>query len=462
MKKTRINSLINSIILKIFKHRNTLNKTKCETLKDYCDIDKYVYCNRTKRHIFKNAKKGDLIFFDMPLSKEELEKIPVGHRQRPYYIEKKLKNGFIGYYATSVKPNIPNSRFYSIDDKKYSTIEKISYIKLNDEVYLPKDHIINYMFSISNEESNEIDRRLYFNNPSRYTTLYGHKTKKLKVKIGDIIKYKKESWLVMSEHNSIYDLILVSKEASLNKFYFECNNNKYYIVPQKTISTQLNCYVGIVDILDKNKLTVVLNLIKENYVNNIMAISGEIFMYKKNLYYCYKSNIYNISAYRIYKERSLNKELSYICIFNDGKKIYLDISKQYTIPNTEKIDKKVFLDNENIKTINNYIKNNFIIASQQYYTDLDIGTLLLSSNDEEYIYLYSNNQCDFGINKSELYKMDICKTYNIKSLVKGNNIISGKASDNELKLIISKELFEGRDKNGILQNKYLELLGSNA
>lgn len=59
----------------------------------YSDVlkqDKPIECSTELKELFEQICHGDIVYAHMPLSEEQLAKIPEGHRTRPYYIAYKL------------------------------------------------------------------------------------------------------------------------------------------------------------------------------------------------------------------------------------------------------------------------------------------------------------------------------------------------------------------------------------
>ncbi len=103
-----------------------------------------------------NVQIGDVMWCIMPLSKEKLLQITVGHRIRPFVICEITPLGCIGYSCSSKSIKYTSkSILYCIHKEKYS-INKTSYVDISKKYLIPFDNIQSYYFQLNNEDVNNI------------------------------------------------------------------------------------------------------------------------------------------------------------------------------------------------------------------------------------------------------------------------------------------------------------------
>lgn len=79
-----------------------------------------------QKEIFENAKVGDVIFCEMPMSDSNLYDVKPGHEQRPYIIVEKRDNYLMGYPSSHVRPKcLTNYKYFGI----YKSINEDCYIR---------------------------------------------------------------------------------------------------------------------------------------------------------------------------------------------------------------------------------------------------------------------------------------------------------------------------------------------
>lgn len=80
---------------------------------------------KEQKEIFDNAKVGDVIFCEMPMSDSNLYDVKPGHEQRPYIIVGKKDDHLFGYPASHVKPKcLTNYKYFGI----YKSINEDCYV----------------------------------------------------------------------------------------------------------------------------------------------------------------------------------------------------------------------------------------------------------------------------------------------------------------------------------------------
>lgn len=108
--------------------------------------------NETVVYDNKNVFIGEVYWCIMPLPKESLLKIDIGHRIRPYVVIDLQENCFIGYACSSKESKKGNyNRQYFIDNKSYG-IYKSSYVDTSKEIKVPYENIQAYFYELSDKD----------------------------------------------------------------------------------------------------------------------------------------------------------------------------------------------------------------------------------------------------------------------------------------------------------------------
>ncbi|WP_278567671.1 hypothetical protein [Amedibacillus dolichus] len=108
--------------------------------------------NETVVYDNKNVFIGEVYWCIMPLPKESLLKIDIGHRIRPYVVIDLQENRFIGYACSSKGSKKGNyNRQYFIDNKSYG-IYKSSYVDTSKEIKVPYENIQAYFYELSDKD----------------------------------------------------------------------------------------------------------------------------------------------------------------------------------------------------------------------------------------------------------------------------------------------------------------------
>lgn len=200
---------------------------------DAIELDKPIECDNNTQSLFEQVYPGDIVYAHMPLCEEELDKIPEGHKTRPYYIAYKLNYGFIAFGASSSPyESLPDTKTYNLSDIVYDDLSKSSYLDLNTAYYLPKDKLIRFICETKKNDFNEIQRRLWIGKRKDYEALYKEKPVLWKPIPGDIINRHKEQWLIVNETENGYDALEISKNNGKNiehGLFVHCNSDVWKI-----------------------------------------------------------------------------------------------------------------------------------------------------------------------------------------------------------------------------------------
>lgn len=189
--------------------------------------------------LYTNYSAGDIVYANMPLSKQELLKIPEGHRTRPYYIAYIDKEYLIAYpfYSHIRKTNDMNT--YLLNHILYPEFDKDSFLSLSEKSKLVEKNIISKICHLKKHDVDQIQRRLYFKDKRAYLSLYKNKPNFAEPIKGDVILYKQKKYFIL-EDGEQYKLLCFcsfknhkpdsSSIIKLNGFPFLVNYNNEIIV----------------------------------------------------------------------------------------------------------------------------------------------------------------------------------------------------------------------------------------
>ena len=204
---------------------------------------------KNKKQLFNSIQPGEMIWAQMPLCKKELNKIPIGHRVRPYLILKKDKK-FLYAYPSSSKhtKKLNNMQEYCINNTRYKTL-KNSYINLTTLVKIPVSNIKSKFINLISHDLQNIEKRLRIitNHSGQFNITFN-------LNEGDIINNHSQLYYVYTSDNTnlytyaIYrkakkDKKLIKNTINGKSYYFDFNNKQILRKSEKS---------DIVDIASKD------------------------------------------------------------------------------------------------------------------------------------------------------------------------------------------------------------------
>ena len=342
-----------------------------------------------------------LIWAKMPLSSYELDKVPEGHRVRPYLVFK-VENIEYGFPCTS-KVFDKHSRY--ANDEVYINFDHYNktLIKLSDVYRLPKENKYELFKYISKEYENEIIKKIkanvkYSNYPEKVVNYFENLDTHLS--IGDIVikddklynvvgLFKEKLVLVPIYKYPVNDTVECTFDglnyyADINNIFFFNSDGfnyftQYYGLTSRTIGN---------DIDDLHKLASYYMEFPRiectnDYSKPYMLESGMIINYKAN----------NIS-YKMIIIRNNGTELEVLTGREDD---YYKNYRLINVPVNLKFDYEIsgVLDDERFnKFYSKYVKCNSL-------SDLELGTIFKCVEDNEILYLRVIEKNDNGIHVVE-------------------------------------------------------------
>lgn len=420
-------------------------------------LDVPIECLDEQQTLFDSLYEGDLVFAHMPLNDEELQKVPEGHRSRPYYIVCKLDNGFIAFGCSSTNSySIDDVKSYKLLDYKYN-LDKTTYVKLDKPVYLPKTKIIKCLSTISDYDSSQIYRRMYIHNEKDYVSYFKEEPDNCMPMPGDII-CRDNRFLIISEEKDYYNTLMVlsrnNKTSSCAPISTYNHRYKVLLTNEFKIKKKKNRYENIIHIIDDEQLSYVKLAFEKKNETHITMQNGSLFTIDEQKYYCINFNKFNISAYKVFdylKENSLDQ----VNIIVNNESLYVDRSKQFTITNFEKIKDITPLPVEYSRQVKSIItKKKVKKKSPKYFASYPIGTIFKNVDEnEEYVYLYSNRSYDYFVKVSEYLNSDVYPEYPLHELAKHSMVRQGEVADDEIKQILMDQIEFGNEENNLLSKK---------
>lgn len=219
--------IIKNIINKIISWFNRKN------IKPVNEIDNIDYTD-SQLKLFNNTKPGDLVFCQMPLCDEELEKVKKGHRCRPYLIVSKTDNFLYGYYCTSSDSGtvvwneyvlLHNKYHQYKKDNDYRDVPTDTYVSLNVPHKLSIKHLKYYMFSINDFDKRQINKKLVLLNKSG-TKLFNVSPKAL---VSEVYSYNCALYYVFKEENNTLYCYRLNSRQKTGADTIYVRKNKYSI-----------------------------------------------------------------------------------------------------------------------------------------------------------------------------------------------------------------------------------------
>lgn len=212
--------------------------------------------SQKKKGLFDDIQIGDIVIAKMPLTEENLQHVPEGHRIRPYYISYVNENHFLAYPSFS-KPRkyIDPLHSYYINQYLYSGLESDCYLDLKKEYVLPKENVYKYVLSVKDNDYNQIQRRLYFADRDHYISLYKEKPLMSEPSTGDVIKTKRNKYIIVDIDEKYYIALCAYPFTSNNprgSIYVHLDGNPYYVHPRMIGKFKKSQY-EIVDVLNTSE-----------------------------------------------------------------------------------------------------------------------------------------------------------------------------------------------------------------
>lgn len=186
-----------------------------------------------KQKVFlEELKSGDIVYALMPLPDDELDKIEEGHKERPYLIVKREKDGFVAYQCGGNKYTWMKSYEYCRFSQSTYNNSKEGYFHLNKVVFLPVERIRYKMNSLYSETLKKIEKRL------KISQYYGHEMSLFEVddidiEVGDIILLKNELYLIYSCYKKeiyAYKVYKTVQDVDSYPYYQLLLNERLYYV----------------------------------------------------------------------------------------------------------------------------------------------------------------------------------------------------------------------------------------
>lgn len=199
--------------------KNLKNKIKCMTASDF------------QKNLLYESRTGWLVWAQMPVPQETLEKIEDTHRIRPYLIMAKDKEDIYGYQCSSSKYMELNSYEQCFIDKKIYNKEKDTWINLTTIYKVPIYNLKNRFYILESNERYEIQKRLQIQKNKKQNVEYDLGIQ-FKPAVGDVIVINgKLNYIWDTDNTSIDCYPLVENMTYLIKKYkpIEINSKRYFV-----------------------------------------------------------------------------------------------------------------------------------------------------------------------------------------------------------------------------------------
>lgn len=201
--ENKLKSFFSDLISKLFfKGRNTNQGNAKPRKKKKNKPQKY---SKEQCDLYNRLRFGDLVYSYMPLSDEELDKVPEGHQARPYFVVSRAHERVDAYMCSS-SPFIYSGEFdtYMLSNYSYDGLTKDTYINLKNKYRLPEENLIRYIGHVKGHDFDEICKRLYKTSKAGFVSWYEGADKYRYALPGDIIKRDGKLYVVVTDNIGCY------------------------------------------------------------------------------------------------------------------------------------------------------------------------------------------------------------------------------------------------------------------
>lgn len=218
-----------------------------------------------QKDIFEQAKPGTVLYCDMPLEKKKLDRVPIGHRARPYVIVKKGEKNVYGYAcATHPHSSIGYDQLFKLENFAYQKdIQKYvdSFIQLDKPFRIPISNILDSFYELDEKTMFDIELQIRALEQRRNVRLMRFNLlmceNKMEIaQIGDVILYKNQYYFVDEIKKKKYFVLMpIVRQNKLSSMYFDVTDylekDKNYVV-----NVDKNAYITV-QFSESNKIQIV-------------------------------------------------------------------------------------------------------------------------------------------------------------------------------------------------------------
>jgi len=298
-------------------------------IKFFNSVINLFFATNNQKKILRELKAGDMVWAQMPLRMDELEKISPTHRVRPYLVMWKDFANIYAYQSSSKRcKDYNNYETYMINKFRYEN-RKDSWIDLSNIVRVPVNCLKEKLCMISEPDFIMIEKRLKIQK-NRNKNIKKFFDVDFNIREGDIISDNSKKYYVFDSNESkLFCYVLTKRLKGNEKNYKKVKiNGKYnYIYFDKEIVINKNSEIKIIDMAYLEEV-IIINQLKRNIKIRLSAIDkdkykvGSIFKVKsREIMYLYESNgvCYGVDVF-LYK--ALPRVVS---IYNPDSREIIDI-----------------------------------------------------------------------------------------------------------------------------------------
>lgn len=233
-----------------------------------------IQLRQKQKEIFAKTQVGDMLWCSMPLPKEELKKIEIEHRIRPYLVVKKEKNYLLCYQSSSKdRKQMNNYEKYCVKSGKYRN-KKTSWLDLSSVKKIEMKNIQLEFIKLNQIDIKKIEKRIGIGQNRGNTKLIRF-NEPIYIEEGDVVAKEEKLYYVYAEDNvNIYCFKIHKKMDKNQKLKRIKINSKIYYTNFKEFSImKRNEDIKIMDIAYKEELLQILEQkksLKENTYNKIV------------------------------------------------------------------------------------------------------------------------------------------------------------------------------------------------
>ena len=418
---------------------------------------------KKQKELFAQIQPGDLVFCRMPVTDRALNKVPEGHRSRPYLIVQKAENEMYGYACFThpkklelYEKHVFVNRVYDEENKKY----KDSCVQFDQAFIIPTSHILNFYEELDEYTIHQIARELQVCKNIRKKDILQF-SQPISFLVGDIIQLNHKYYYLKEIRDSKYIVYPFNQDGvEVNCSIFKMNMPNHIDINQPIECTDLSmdCLIRLSNAtfnqqireLEKQQKIKMPTKKVYTHVYSIGEILENRTTHEKMIYlFDYGEQSYGMN-YENYLMKVYEFKSIYLHVFLDTKERIeeMDLVPAYKALLKQKIGHTTYLEKQ--------LKIESVEDSYPYTFEYEIWSILTETFGEaEYIYLYSCAKRKFGLSMGK--KKKFMEIYS-KQLIKIDDILEDRMIEYVTKEI---ERSSGRLKCTLkkILNEYIPTFG---
>lgn len=261
-----------------------------ELLKEYREQIIEYYQNG---NYFKDLKPYDVVWCLMPLTKDQLDKVPRGHEIRPYVIIGKKENSLLGYHCTTNLKSWEKNK-YVINKEKYCH-DKDTVILLSKVFEIPKDNFKGKLFTLDDVDIQGINKKI---------NTIQNEYAQVELNVGDVIfdqRTIKTYYIYNIKDCYAYGYAINRNKEKNDVKICECKYEINLSDEKRFLRKGLFKVLNIATYQERNCIDEIIKLKTKKTIQ--IAQVGDLIDRDNNLYYVYASDCITTYCYLVHKQK---------------------------------------------------------------------------------------------------------------------------------------------------------------